>query len=98
MSYLVAFVVSVVLTGAWLWAVARWAGFVVPTADLLIIVGLCSGLALWPGAGSILGMLFMTLLLLKTTEADAWPDAVLAVTGSGMVWIVTGVIRMMLTA
>jgi hypothetical protein len=98
MPYLVAFVISVALTGAWLWAVARWAGFVVPTADLLIIVGLCSGLALWPGAGWILGMLFMTLLVVKVTEADAWPDAVLVVTGSGVVWVVTGVTRMMLTS
>ena len=98
MSYLVAFLISVALTGAWLWAVARWAGFVVPTTDLLIIVGLCSGLALWPGAGWILGMLFMALLIVKTTEADAWPDGVLVVTGAGMVWVVTGVTRMMLTS
>lgn len=98
MSYLVAFVITVALTGAWLWAVARWAGFVVPTADLLIIAGLCSGLALWPGAGWILGMLFMALLVVKTTEADAWPDGVLIVTGSGVLWVVTGVARVMLTS
>ena len=96
MSYLVTFVISVALTGAWLWAVARWGGSVVPTADLLIIVGLCSGLALLPGPGWILGMLFMALLVVKVTEADAWPDAVLAVTRSGLVWVVTGVTRMML--
>jgi hypothetical protein len=98
MSYLVTFVVNVVLSGAVLWGVARWAGFVVPTADLLIIVGLCSGLALWPGAGWLLGMLFMSLLVVKTTEADAWPDAVLIVTGSGVVWLVAGVTRMMLAS
>jgi len=96
MPYLVTFVISAALTGAWLWAVARWAGFVVPSADLLIIVGLCSGLALLPGAGWILGMLFMALLVVKVTEADAWPDAVLVVTGSGVVWVVAGVTRMML--
>jgi hypothetical protein len=98
MSYLVTFVISAVMTGAWLWAVARWAGFVVPTADLLIIAALCSGLALLPGAGWILGMLFMALLVVKITEADAWPDGVLIVTGSGVVWIVTGLTRMMLTS
>jgi hypothetical protein len=43
-------------------------------------------------------MLFMTLLVVQVTEADAWPDAVLVVTGSGVVWIVTGVTRMMLAS
>ena len=98
MPYLVTFILSVALTGAWLWAVARWAGFVVPTADLLIIVGLCSGLAVLPGAGWILAMLFLTLLVVKLTEADPWPDVVLVVTGSGMVWVVAGITRMMLEA
>ena len=77
---------------------ARWSGFVVPTADLLIIVGLCNALALLPGAGWILAMLFLSLLVVRTTEADAWPDGVLIVTGSGVVWVVTGVARVMLTS
>ncbi|HEX5642737.1 MAG TPA: hypothetical protein VFZ86_10445 [Thermoleophilia bacterium] len=98
MSYLATFVIGLVLTGAWLWAVARWAGFVVPTADLLIIVGLCSGLAVLPGAGWILAMLFLTLLVVKLTEADPWPDVVLVVTGSGVVWVVAGITRALLAS
>jgi hypothetical protein len=98
MSYLATFVITSTLTGALLWAVARWAVFVVPTADLLLIVVLCSGLALLPGPGWILGMLFMALLVVKTTEADPWPDTVIVVTGSGFVWVVAAVGRVAFTS
>ena len=88
MSFVSAFVISAILTGSLLWAVARWAGFVMPSADLLLVVGLCNALALLPRAGWILAMLILSLLLLRTTEADAWPDAVLVVAGSSVIWIV----------
>jgi hypothetical protein len=94
MSYLVSFAVASLVTGCWLWGVARWSGFVAPTADLVIVVGLCNGLALLPGPGWILAMAILSLLVVKTTEADTWPDAVLMVTGSGLVWAVAYAARM----
>jgi hypothetical protein len=87
MSFVFAFVISAALTGSLLWAVARWSGFAMPGVDLLLVVGLCNGLALLPRAGWILAMLILALLLLRTTEADVWPAA-LVVTGSGVTWIV----------
>jgi hypothetical protein len=88
MSFVLAFVISAALTGSLLWAVARWTGFAMPVVDLLLVVGLCNALALLPRAGWFLAMLILSLLLLKTTEADAWPDSVLIVAGSGIVWVV----------
>jgi hypothetical protein len=86
MSSMISFAVASLLTGCLLWGVARWSGFQVPTTDLLIIVGLCNGLALLPSPGWILGMAILSLLVVKTTEADVWPDAFLVVIGSGVVW------------
>jgi hypothetical protein len=92
MSFVIAFVVTAALTGCLLWAVARWSGFALPTPDLVLIVVLCSSLALLPRAGWILGMAIMAMLLLRTTEADTWPDAVIAVTGSGFIWVFVNLI------
>ena len=89
MSYAIGYVVTFALCTACVWGVARWAGFRVPTPDLLLITGVCSGIALLPGAGWILAMLVLSLLIAKTTDADAWPDAVLIVTGCGAVWVLS---------
>jgi hypothetical protein len=94
MSYGISFALASLLTGGWLWGVARWSGFVVPAADLLIIVGLCNALALLPGWGWVLAMLILSLLVLRTTDADPWPDGVLIVAGSGVVWVFASMTRM----
>lgn len=99
MSYLVTYIVTVALTAGCVWGVARWVGFRVPTADLLIITGLCSGIALAPvWAGWVLAMIILSLLLVKTTDADVWPDAVLIVTGCGLIWVLAFSVRIALTA
>jgi hypothetical protein len=87
MSFAVAYLVSTALTGCLVWAVAKWAGFALPLTDLALIIGLCNGLALLPRAGWVLGMAIMALLLLRTTDADTWPDTVVTVTGSGFIWV-----------
>lgn len=92
MSIAIAFVVSTVLSAGCLWAVARWAGVRVPVVDLLIIAGLCSGLALLPSVGWVLATIIMSLLILRTTDADGWPDAVLMVVGSNVVWLLVRVV------
>jgi hypothetical protein len=93
MSYAISLTLASLLTGGWLWGVARWSGFVIPIADLLIIVGLCNGLALLPGWGWVLAMLILSLLVLRTTDADPWPDGVLIVTGAGVVWLLASMTR-----
>jgi hypothetical protein len=74
------------LTACCLWAVTKWAGVAVTVADLLIIAGLCTALALLPSLGWALATLIMYLLVTRVTGADVWPDTVLMVAGSNLVW------------
>ena len=97
-SYVVAFALSVLLTGGWLWAVAKWTGLEFPIPDLVITVCLCSGLALLPGYGWLLGMVVMWLLLKGVRRADVWPEIVLMAGGSAFVWLVAGFTAFALTA
>ena len=91
-SIALAFVVAAGLTTCCLWAVAKWSRVVIPIVDLLIIAGLCSGLALLPRAGWVLAALIMSLLILRTTDADGWPDAVLMIVGSSLIWMIVKVV------
>ena len=91
MSLALAFVVSAALSTGCLWAVARWAGFVIPTPDLLMIAGLCSALALLPGVGWVLASVFLSLLLARLTDADPWPDTVAMVVGANLAWLLVKV-------
>jgi hypothetical protein len=87
-----AYVVSALLTTGLLWTISWLRGLGTPLVDLCIIAGLCAGLALLPGWGWALGTIFMTLLVLKTTDADVWPDAVVIVLASNVIWAVTYVV------
>jgi hypothetical protein len=87
MSVALAFVMSALLTAGLLWAVSWLSGARIPLVDLLIIAGLCAGLALLPGYGWALATIFMALLVLKTTDADVWPDAVVMIVGSNVIWL-----------
>ena len=87
MSIALAFVTATLLSAGCLWAVTKWTGVSIPTVDLLIIAGLCSALALLPGVGWVLATVIMSLLITRTTAADPWPDAVLMVVGSNVVWL-----------
>ena len=91
MSIALAFVISAALSAGCLWAVAKWAGFVIPTADLLIITGLCSSLALLPRVGWVLASVFLSLLLARLTDVDPWPDTVIAIVGMNLVWLLVKV-------
>ena len=87
MSIALAFVIATLFSAGCLWAVTKWTGVSIPTVDLLIIAGLCSALALLPGVGWVLATVIMSLLITRTTAADPWPDAVLMVVGSNVVWL-----------
>ena len=89
MTIAATFVVAAVLSACCLWAVSTWRGARIPIVDLLIIAGLCSALALLPRAGWALATLILALLPTRATDADPWPDAVLMVVGSNVVWMVT---------
>jgi hypothetical protein len=91
MSVAVAFVITALLSACCLWAVTKWSGTAVPIVDLLIIAGLCSGLALLPGYGWLLATVIMALLLTRATAADPWPEAVLVVVGSNAIWLLAKV-------
>lgn len=87
MSTALAYVVATLLSACYLWAVAKWTGLVVPLVDLFVIAGLCSGLAMLPSLGWVLATLIMSLLILRTTDAETWPDAVLMLVGSSVIWL-----------
>jgi hypothetical protein len=36
-------------------------------------------------------MLIMALFVLRTTDADTWPDAVIIIAGSGLIWVVVDI-------
>lgn len=88
MSIALAYVVGTLLSAGCLWAVTRWAGAAVPIVDLVIIAGLCSGLAMLPYAGWALATLIMSLLVMRLIDVDLRPDTVLMVVGCSVVWLV----------
>ena len=81
MSLALAFSVSALSAGC------LRSGARVPFVNLLIIAGLCSGLALLPSVGWVLATVIMSLLILRTTDADARPDALLMLVGSNVIWL-----------
>jgi hypothetical protein len=81
-------VVAMLLTACWLWTAPKLFGIAVPVLDVLIIAALCSAIAPLPGAGLVLAMMIMALLVVKTTEADGWREATLMVVGSGVIWLI----------
>ncbi len=83
----VAYVVSVALSSLWLRAVTRFTGVrAIPVSDLLLITGLCSGLALLPGPGWLLAILVMGLLVRRVERLDLWPDTLVMIAGCAAVW------------
>ena len=91
MSIALTFLVSALLSTCCLWAVAKWSGARIPIVNLFIIAGLCSGLALLPTVGWVLAAVILSLLILRTTDADPWPDALLMVVGSSVIWLFVSV-------
>jgi hypothetical protein len=88
-SIALAFAVSVALSALWLRAVTRVTGArSIPLNDLLLITGLCSGLALLPGPGSLLAAVFLGLLVTRAERLDLWPDGVVMIAGSTAVWVI----------
>jgi len=98
MPYVLAYAVSATISGAWLWAVAKWTGLEFPLPDLIITVCFCSGFALLPGYGWLLGMVVMWLLLKGVRRADLWPEIVLMAGGSAFIWLVAGLTTFTLIA
>jgi len=99
MSIAVAFVVSVALSSLWLRAVTRFTGGrTIPISDLLLITGLCSGLALLPGPGSLLAAIFLGLLVTRVERLDLWPDGVAMIAGATVVWVIVAQTVWMLAA
>jgi hypothetical protein len=91
-SIIVAFVVSVALSALWLRAVTRVTGArTIPISDLLLITGLCSGLAMLPGPGWLLAVLLLGLLVTRVEHLDLWPDALLMIACCAAVWSVAAI-------
>jgi len=86
-AYVILFLVDAALSGAWIWAVARWMRLEFPLPDLLITVCLCSALALLPGYGWLLAMFVLWLLLRGVRRADLWPEIIVMSAGSAFIWL-----------
>ncbi len=83
----VTFVVSTTLASLWLRLVARLTGSrPIPLTDLLLIAGLCSGLALLPGPGWLLAVVFLGLLATRAERLDLWPDGLVMAAGCAAIW------------
>lgn len=87
-SVVLAFAAATLASGAYLFGVMRVCGTLVPKVDLFIIAALCSGLAMLPSVGWVLAILIMSLLMLRTTDADPWPETVFGTVGSAIIWLV----------
>lgn len=97
-AYVVQFLVNAGLSGAWLWAGARWLGVRFPVADLVITVVACSSLALLPNYGWLLAMVVLWLILRGVQRADLWPDILVLAGGSAFIWLVVYVSAFVVTA
>lgn len=88
-SAVLTFVVSTTLASLWLRLVTRFTGArAIPVGDLLLIGGFCSGLALLPGPGWLLAVVFLGLLVRRVERLDLWPDALVMIAGCAAVWSV----------
>jgi hypothetical protein len=99
-TVVLAWVIAALATGAYLWGVMRMCGTTVPLPDVAPVSALCSGLGMLPTVGWVLGVLVMSLILLRATDADPWPDTLLSTVGSAAIWLVEvyGQVKAALTA
>lgn len=88
MSLLEPYLVSVLLVAACLAVGMKLAGVRLRWVDVLIIAALCSAIAPLPRAGFALATLVMGLLLVKAKDVELWPDTVVLVIASNIVWLV----------
>ena len=85
----VAFFVSMALSSLWLRTVTWYTGSrTIPVSDTLLITGLCSGLALLPGPGWLLAVVFLGLLVARVEWLDLWPDGLAMIIGATVIWVV----------
>lgn len=94
LAYAVTYLFTTALSGAWVWAVARYCGMRFPVADLVITVCLCSALGLLPFRGWLLAAVIMVLILVRVEQADLWPEATLMTAGSVVVWFLGGALAL----
>jgi len=89
------FAVSFVLTGLWLWVVARWTGLRFPVTDILITAAVCNSPVPFAALGArlvygwALGLIILVLIATRVEDADLWPELALMVAGTLVIWYVT---------
>ena len=89
--YVVVFALALGITAVWLRVVCRlMAVRPIPVTDLVLITSLCSGLAMFPRAGWLLAMIFLSLPLFRVERLDPWPEGVVMMAGAGLVWAFVG--------
>jgi hypothetical protein len=89
-GYLVAFLIAAPLSGAWVWAVARYGGVRFPAVDLVLTITLCSAVGVLPRAGWLVGLMILVMVALRVEQADPWPETVILAAGPMVIWFFAG--------
>jgi hypothetical protein len=74
--------------------VAKWTGMRFPVPDIIITTLVCSVPALFGTIGFrivygwLLGLIILSLIATRVEDADVWPELVLLVGGTLVIWVV----------
>jgi hypothetical protein len=89
-GYIVAFLIVAPLSGAWVWAVARYGGVRLPLADLDRPVAVCSAVGVLPRVGWLLATIILVMVALRVEQAEPWPETVILAAGPMVLWFFVG--------
>jgi hypothetical protein len=89
-GYVVAFLITAPLCGAWIWVVARYGGVRFPMVDLVLTVALCSAVGVLPRVGWLLGTIILVMVALRVQQADPWPETVILAAAPMVMWFAAG--------
>lgn len=89
-GYIVAFLIVAPLSGAWIWAVARYGGVRFPLVDLVLTVAVCSAVGVLPRVGWLLATIILVTIALRVEQAEPWPETVILAAGPMVLWFFVG--------
>jgi len=89
-GYVVAFLIAAPLSGAWVWAVARYGGVRFPLVDLVLTIALCNAVGVLPRVGWLLATIILVMIALRVEQAEPWPETVILAAGPMVIWFFVG--------
>jgi hypothetical protein len=89
-GYVVAFLIAAPLSGAWVWAVARYGGVRFPPVDLVLTIAICSAVGVLPRVGWLIATMILVMIALRVEQAEPWPETVILAAGPMVIWFFAG--------